>query len=46
MGLRAIILMGCEIDAVAIGTETVKDVKQRISEIGIKATIEEWKKQA
>ncbi|MBI2329664.1 MAG: enoyl-CoA hydratase/isomerase family protein [Chloroflexi bacterium] len=46
MGLRAIILMGCEIDAVAMGTEAAAAIRQRMKEIGMKATVEEWQRQA
>lgn len=44
MGLRAIILNGVELDAVAMATETAKYGKQRMKEIGMKAYVEEFGK--
>ncbi len=44
MGLRAILLMGIELDAVAMATETVAAGKERMKEIGMKAYIQEFAK--
>jgi len=44
MGLRAIILMGVELDAVAMATETVAYGRQRMKEVGMKGYLEEFKK--
>ena len=42
MGLRAILLMGVELDAVAMATETVAAGRQRMKEVGMRAYIEEF----
>ena len=46
MGLRAIILMGCEMDTVAHATETTAAIRQRMKEMGMRATVEEWQRLA